>query len=151
AGVFSNVLGAELRFTGGTFALHAGTRFTGPGNSRVAGATLTADGYATAGATNSTGLFILDNGAVNGAGFTSLGLFQWNGGTIGGTFSNAPGAVLTLTDAGQTALDNGAIFNNAGTALLNGGRVRIEGYTAGSIWNNLPGGHFDIVSDVGVF
>ncbi|HVV71314.1 MAG TPA: hypothetical protein VHI52_07425, partial [Verrucomicrobiae bacterium] len=151
SGLFTNLTGGELRFGGGTFSLHEGTRFQGPGTARVTGATLTADGYAAAGAQGSAGLFALDSGTLNGTGFTSLGMFQWNGGNIGGTVSNAPGALFSIVGATQMIMSDGAIFNNAGIAQITNGRIYANGYSGASTWNNLPGARFEIGSDGGVF
>ena len=151
SGVFSNAAGAELRFSGGTFALHAGTQFIGSGTTRVAGATLTADGYAAAEASASDGWFELDSGAITGAGFTSLGQFRWTGGAIGGTFSNAPAAMLTMAGPAACLLNDGAVVNNTGLARLSGGSLTINGYSAVSTWNNLPGARFEITQDGSVF
>lgn len=151
SGVFSNAPGAELRFNGGNFGVHAGTEFVGSGTTRVPGATLTADGYVTAGSSAGGGLFELDGGIINGAGFTSLGQFRWTAGTIGGIFSNAPAAALTIAGPASALLSDGAVFNNAGLVELTGGLLSINGYSAASTWNNLVGSQFQIAKDGGLF
>jgi hypothetical protein len=145
-GMFTNIPGAEVAFTGGTFLLHGDTRFAGAGTARIAGATLTADGLATSVGSS----FQLDSGVLNGAGFTSSGQFYWNGGTIGGICSNALGGVFTMTGSNNMILADGAVFNNNGTAQLLNTRLLANGYQYIATWNNLAGALFNVSSDGGV-
>jgi hypothetical protein len=142
-GLFTNLPGSEVTFSGGTFLLHGGSRFTGTGTARIAGATLTADGLATSEGSS----FQLDSGALNGTGFTSRGQFYWNGGVIGGTCSNASGGVFTMTGSNVMVLDDYAVFNNKGTAQLLNSPIMANGYYGGATWNNLAGSFFNVASD----
>ena len=142
-GTFTNIPGAEVALTGGTFLLHGGTRFAGAGTTRIAGATLTADGLATSVGSS----FLLDSGVLNGTGFTSSGQFFWNGGYIGGTCSNAVGGVFIMTGSNDMVLADSAVFNNKGTARLLNAQPLANGLNDAAAWNNLAGAAFNVLSD----
>ncbi len=141
AGTFTNLLGSEVDFSAGTFLLHGGARFVGAGTTRIAGATVTADGPVTSSASSD---FQFDSGVLGGAGFASSGKFHWNGGTLGGTCSNAVGGVFTMTGSNAMVLADSAVFNNYGQVTWLNGTIYANGYSAPSYWNNFAGATFTI-------
>jgi hypothetical protein len=129
-GTFNVSSGAVLDLTGGASPTWAGA-MTGGGAGQVQ----------------------LNSGVLNGAGLM-LNLpgsfFQWTGGTLAGTATNA--GVVTISGTNSPSLGVGPAGGGGGT-FYNAGVVRQSGATTlglgwdGSSFRNLPGGVYDLAGD----
>ncbi len=154
-GAFAVAAGTALQLTGGTYVLNSGTTVTGAGFARVAGA------VATVGSSVTAQNFELASGTLNGSGtLTTTGTFKWTGGTMSGSGNTtiAPGATLSISStnvllfdtrtisnqgsatwsgSGSISASAGAVFNNAGTFLVqNDQMLLINGVSTATFTNS---------------
>lgn len=145
SGIFNTAAGARIEFVIGTQTLNTGANFTGAGRTRVNGGTVTVNGNV---ATAAGGTCELAAGLLNGGGtLQGNGMFEWTGGSLGGTLAMPAGTQLRILGAGDKYFDNGTV-NNSGTTTWDGASaVRC----ISSTWNNLAGSTFAMATDGTVF
>jgi hypothetical protein len=86
----------------------------------------------------------LGGALISTADLTITEQFNWNFGVLSGAGPINVSSAATMTISGG-CLD-GRTFNNAGTAVLMNGLC----LNRGAVFNNLPGGTFEIRNDVGI-
>ncbi len=126
SGTLRAASGSEILYTRAQNFLQ-GTTFEGPGAHRILAATTGPnDGCQFAGDIH--GDFTIAYGWMGGT-FTNTGQIIWAGGDFrsGGTWTVAPGGMVTLTGAGDRALVNGYSLRNLGTLRLAGASLGASG------------------------
>lgn len=165
SGSFEALVGAELRFAGGTHTLDATTALLAPGAVSVTSGSVT-----TTGAWSVTGSLAVSGGTLNySATGGSVGTVTLSGGTLGG----AAGGVLTVVDSlvwtggtmsgsgGSVVVADGALFEARGTAgrTLNALTLELAGtgvwrdaHTlssgSGAVLRVAPTGSLDLQGDI---
>ena len=157
-GNFDIAAGRTMQFGGGTFAIDAGTTFTGAGNVLLSAATLSVN---TSIGIPATIPFDMTGGILTGLGtLTTAGPLNWTGGTMqstGVTTCNGPlnisgtaargmqlgrtlnvnaTANFTATGGGNLGVSTAAVINNVGTWDFQGDGSIVWGVGTAPVFNN---------------
>jgi|GEM_PF-5968157 len=151
SGIFTADLAALLRFRSGSHTLRNGAVLSGAGLIQVDGGTVLGDGNLN-GNTVSPGAFELISGTLGGTtSYGGSGFFHWLGGTVSGTLNLAAGTRTDIYDTPDKTLWDGAVLNNSGTMVWQGGPIVAQANGGNSVVNNKSGGTFRMAGDGTVF
>ncbi len=132
-----------------TVNLNPGGSFTGAGQQVLAGGTVTLTGTNTV---LSPVLSLAGASLVCGAGATVAtaggSALDWSAGTLSGTLATATGSTIRLSGAGNKVMADGAVLNNAGTAVFTGsGPLLANAYSAGATISNQVSGVIQVFTN----
>jgi len=149
SGVFTNLAGATINFTGGTQTLTDGASLSGLGTNKISGGTLNVGADATA---TASGIFTHAFGSLGGPGtfaVASGSQFNWLGGAMAGTTGRTViNSGATLTAGSGADKDLRRVLDNYGTVTWTAGRI--VGHATPTL-NNHVGALFDAQVDTTLF